>query len=47
MTTPVFLETDDTAFDNDAFEDIVDNTRIESEADNIIDFTEINPFGEP
>jgi hypothetical protein len=38
---------DDTAFDNNAFEDIVDNTRIESEADNIIDFTEINPFGEP
>ena len=38
---------DDTAFDNNAFEDIVDNTRIESESDNIIDFTEINPFGEP
>ena len=38
---------DETAFDNNAFEDIVDNTRIESESDNIIDFTEINPFGEP
>jgi hypothetical protein len=38
---------DDTAFDNNVFEDIVDNTRIESESDNIIDFTEINPFGEP
>ena len=38
---------DETAFDNNAFEDIVDNTRIESEADSIIDFTEINPFGEP
>jgi hypothetical protein len=38
---------DDTAFDNNAFDDIIDNTRIESEADNIIDFTEINPFGEP
>jgi hypothetical protein len=29
---------------NDPFED---NARIESEASNIIDFTEINPFGEP
>jgi hypothetical protein len=37
----------DTAFDNSAFEDIVDNTRIETESDGIIDFTEINPFGEP
>jgi hypothetical protein len=37
---------DDTAFDNDAFEDIIDNTRIETEADGIIDFTENNPFGE-
>lgn len=24
-----------------------DNVRIESEADGILDFTEINPFGEP
>jgi hypothetical protein len=38
---------DDTAFDNTVTEDIFDNTRIESESDNIIDFTEINPFGEP
>ena len=29
------------------FEDINDNNRIESESDAIIDFTEINPFGEP
>lgn len=36
----------DTAFDNDAFEDIIDNTRIETESDGIIDFTEHNPFGE-
>jgi len=35
------------AFDNNAFEDVVDNSRIESESDSIIDFTEINPFGEP
>ena len=34
-------------FDNNAFEDVVDNTRIENEADNILDFTEHNPFGEP
>ena len=37
---------DDTAFDNNAFEDVVDNTRIETEADAIIDFSEHNPFGE-
>ena len=30
-----------------AFEDIIDNTRIEVESDGIIDFTEVNPFGEP
>jgi hypothetical protein len=34
-------------FDNNAFEDIIDNTRIQTEANSIIDFTEINPFGEP
>lgn len=39
--------TDDNVFDNSAFEDIVDNTRIEDEANGIIDFTETNPFGEP
>lgn len=38
---------DDYALDNTVTEDIFDNTRIESESDNIIDFTEINPFGEP
>lgn len=32
--------------ENDAFEDIIDNSRIESEADSIIDFSEHNPFGE-
>jgi hypothetical protein len=37
----------DTVFDNNAFEDITDNTRIGTEADAIIDFTEHNPFGEP
>jgi len=31
---------------NDAFEDIIDNTRIQTEAANILDFTETNPFGE-
>ena len=36
----------DTATMNTAFEDIVDNARIESEADGILDFTENNPFGE-
>ena len=32
---------------DNVFEDIQDNNRIESESDSIIDFTEINPFGEP
>ena len=36
----------DDAFDNNAFEDIIDNKRIETESDSIIDFTEVNPFGE-
>ena len=36
----------DTAPMNDAFEDIVDNNRIETEADAILDWTETNPFGE-
>jgi len=30
---------------NTAFEDIVDNARIEAEADGIMDWTETNPFG--
>jgi hypothetical protein len=35
----------DTASMNTAFEDIVDNARIEAEADGIMDWTETNPFG--
>jgi hypothetical protein len=35
----------DTATMNTAFEDIVDNARIEAEADGIMDWTETNPFG--
>ena len=38
---------DDAYHENDAFEDIIDNSRIQTEANNIIDFTEHNPFGEP
>jgi hypothetical protein len=37
----------DTALMNTAFEDVVDNARIQSEAAGILDFTEHNPFGEP
>jgi hypothetical protein len=37
----------DTALMNTAFEDVVDNARIQAEADGILDFTEHNPFGEP
>lgn len=36
----------DTSTMDNAFEDVVDNNRIESEADAILDFTEHNPFGE-
>ena len=36
----------DTATMDNAFEDIVDNNRIETEADAILDWTETNPFGE-
>jgi hypothetical protein len=41
------ITVDDTAYMNTAFEDIQDNARIESESDSIIDFSEVNPFGEP
>jgi len=37
----------DTAHDNSPFEDIIDNSRIQTESDAIIDFSEVNPFGEP
>jgi len=37
----------DTAYMNTAFEDVIDNQRIQTEAAGIIDFTETNPFGEP
>lgn len=36
----------DTQVGDDVFEDISDNTRIESESDAILDWTERNPFGE-
>jgi len=37
----------DAATQNNAYEDIIDNARIEAASDNIIDFSETNPFGEP
>jgi len=37
----------DASVQNTAFEDIIDNARIEAASDGIIDFTEVNPFGEP
>jgi hypothetical protein len=37
----------DTVTMDNAFEDIIDNNRIQNESDSIIDFTEVNPFGEP
>lgn len=38
---------DNDVFDNTSFEDIIDNDRIQTEGEGIIDFSEINPFGEP
>lgn len=38
---------DTSAFDNNVFEDITDNTRIQGEGVDILDFSEVNPFGEP
>ena len=37
----------DTATMDNAFEDVVDNHRLKTEGDGIIDFSETNPFGEP
>ncbi len=39
--------TNDAVFEDTTFEDLIDNNRIETESDSIIDFSEINPFGEP
>jgi len=41
------LENTDTQVDDFVFEDIVNNVQIQNEADDIIDFSESNPFGEP
>jgi hypothetical protein len=41
----VLLVDDETPFSN-IFEDIADNKRLQTEGDDIIDFTESNPFGE-
>ena len=38
--------TDENFADNNAFEDIIDNTRIQTESNSILDWTEVNPFGE-
>lgn len=37
----------DTVLMNNAFEDVIDNNRIQNEADPIIDWSETNPFGTP
>ena len=36
----------DTATMDNSFEDIIDNNRIQTEGDDILDWTEKNPFGE-
>ena len=45
-TWTISTSNDLVALDN-AFEDIIDNNRIQAEANAIIDFTDTNPFGEP
>lgn len=44
--TATILVASDTAVMDNAFEDIIDNNRIETESDLILDWTEKNPFGE-
>ena len=44
-STWVLASSNDKVTLDNAFEDIVDNARIESESDAIIDWTETNPFG--
>jgi hypothetical protein len=46
LRTPVTVDELDSV-GNNVFEDITDNKRIEQESDDILDFTETNPFGEP
>jgi hypothetical protein len=44
--TATILLADDTYNLNNTFEDIVDNARIQTESNAVIDWTEKNPFGE-
>lgn len=44
---PCLLENTDTQVDDNTFEDLVNNVQIEQEADDIIDWSESNPFGTP
>jgi len=44
---PLLTENQFSQVDDNIFEDIADNYRIEEEASDIIDFTDRNPFGEP
>lgn len=43
----ILVYNDDAGVGNNIFEDIADNVRLETEGNDIIDFTEQNPFGEP
>jgi len=44
---PLLVESEFSQVDDNIFEDIANNLQIETEASNIIDFTDRNPFGEP
>lgn len=43
---PVLIQNTDTQVDEFVYEDLVNNTQIEREADSILDWTESNPFGQ-
>lgn len=43
---PILLENTDTQVDENVFEDLVNNVQIQNESDDILDWTERNPFGE-
>ena len=46
MTTLSFVVGESKLQNIESYDAIADNSTIESEADNILDFSELNPFGE-
>lgn len=44
--TATITLTNENYMDDNAFEDIIDNSRVQAESNSILDWTEVNPFGE-